>query len=224
MLKKYKDVWIVYFDILGFKNLISESDENDLILTNIIEDYYEILNKIKNKKKEYKDIKLGFSWFSDTFLIYSETSEIENYVIMQQIITIMIEQLIYKRIPVRGSISFGKMYINEDDKIFIGPALVEAYEYGEDQNWINISITPSAKIEIIKSGLNPLHHNFTSEESCFRKLNSANTYAYTFCRGGSNSDSPLIPVLEEMSCNLSAVVKSKYNNTIELIKKYRKKL
>ena len=51
--------------------------------------------------------------------------------------------LILKEIPVRGSLSIGDLYTLQRKNIFIGKALIDAYEYGEKQNWLGFILTPS---------------------------------------------------------------------------------
>ena len=221
---EYNNSWIVYFDILGFRERVIKSSYNQINLFILFEDYELILKEIREKTSIYKNVNVGHAWFSDTFLIFSKDNSIQSYVILLQCATLLMEKLLYKQIPMRGAISFGQMIIDEEKKIYMGPALIDAYKYAEDQNWINFVITPSAKAEIIKNGLNPSHHNFTENESCFKNLSPLDTYSYTYCRGSANFDSPHIRNLESMKKTVPNEVKIKYDNTINLIKKCWRKI
>ncbi len=53
-------------------------------------------------------------------------------------------------IPVCGAMSYGDFYADKNNNVFFGEALIEAYSFGENQNWIGFIICPSA-IEQMKS-------------------------------------------------------------------------
>ncbi len=224
IIPKYKNHWIVYFDILGFQNYINATVDNESTLLEIVNDYELVLREIEKKTSYYPGHELGCTWFSDTFIIFSKDDGIKSYTIIQQAATHLLATLLYKQIPLRGALSFGKMYINEEKNIFLGPALIEAYKYGEDQNWINFTITPSAKNEILRCGLNPLHHSFTDSSNCFRQMPSEDTYSYTFCSGSASFDSPHISILQSMVQMAPSEAVKKYENTIRHIKRFWKKL
>ena len=45
-------------------------------------------------------------------------------------------------VPVRGALTFGEMYINQNEKMVIGPALVKGYDLEQRQNWMGAIIDP----------------------------------------------------------------------------------
>ena len=81
---KYKDAWVAFFDILGFKSLIQKSNtESGLYL--IVDNYHEILNDLKKRCSYYEGLELNYTWFSDSFMIYSKDGSEQSYAIIQQV-------------------------------------------------------------------------------------------------------------------------------------------
>jgi hypothetical protein len=145
-IEDYSDRWVSYFDLLGFSKIVNKGSWIDVWLP-----YSEA---IKEVKKEY-----GFEppveriWFSDTFIFYSTDDEKQSFPSFEEISRSFIYRLTERGIPVRGAMSFGKFYANKENNIFFGPALVEAYKYGEQQDWIGFILTPSAVSQMEKIGL-----------------------------------------------------------------------
>ena len=52
--------------------------------------------------------------------------------------------MIEAQIPLRGAIACGHMYADFINRIFVGETLVEAYLYGEAQDWVGYVLCPSA--------------------------------------------------------------------------------
>jgi hypothetical protein len=50
------------------------------------------------------------------------------------------QALIVHHFPVRGAISYGEMYVDQANSVFLGKALTSAYELEQRQNWIGVAI------------------------------------------------------------------------------------
>ncbi len=48
----------------------------------------------------------------------------------------------------RGALGTGQFYADKQNNIFLGSALIDAYEYAEKQDWIGFVVTPSAERKI----------------------------------------------------------------------------
>jgi len=126
----YSNGWVSYFDVLGFSASVNTGRWFDVWLV--------YSKAIKEFKKEYG---LGPHvegiWFSDTFVLYSSDC-------VEAKSRAFVYSLVCRGIPVRGAMSYGKFYANKEYNVFFGPALIEAYNYGEHQDWIGFVLTPSA--------------------------------------------------------------------------------
>jgi hypothetical protein len=216
---KYEQRWVAFFDILGFKSFIEgTTDPSKLYL--LIDRYHETLKELQEECSYYAEHELTYLWFSDSFIFYSMDGSGGSYTVIQEACKHFLESNIYHRVPMRGAIAFGNLYTDENSKLVIGNSLVEAYTYCEDQNWINFILTPSAARRAIELGFTPQHHSFVDEGIILKTLPTENVYAYTYCSGQANYDSPLLPYLNEMQHFAPEIARTKYQNTVDYINKY----
>ena len=220
---RYEQRWVAFFDILGFKSFIEETTvEHKLYL--LVDRYHATLRKLREKCTYYEGHELTYLWFSDSFVFYSKDDSKQSYVLIQQAAKHFIESNIYHHIPLRGAIAFGNLYTDEINRLIIGHSLVEAYIYCEDQDWVNLILTPSATIKARELGFTPSHHSFDDQGIKLNKLTSENVYGYTYCSGQANFDSPLLPPLREMQHFAPEKAKIKYQNTIDYINRHWRKI
>jgi hypothetical protein len=119
-----KNYFIAYFDILGFENMVSQDNKKkDLILLTMINDCISnskevitLFNKTGNKT----DIK--FKVFSDNFVFCTE----KDYTSLLSMIAILQSTFLPYNIFIRGTLSYGKIYFNEE--FIYGKGLIEAYK------------------------------------------------------------------------------------------------
>lgn len=124
-----KTYYIAYFDILGYKNFFDDK-ENDVLefLNNMIHVCDETLFKADINSLQYNS-KFIVKTFSDNFIIMLEAYEnTDDYAILQIYARILaqlqIQFLEEYRILVRGSITKGEAYI--DENIVFGNGLIRA--------------------------------------------------------------------------------------------------
>ncbi len=138
--------WITYFDILGFKQKISEFESSygyghlDLFLQNF---YGELIEELKSKR-EYQPDKVFITWFSDTFIFFTRDNSKESFTHISKPAEHFCQFALKKSWPLRGAIGFGQLYADKPNNIFLGSGLIDAYENAEKQNWIGLVVTPKA--------------------------------------------------------------------------------
>ncbi len=159
--------WMGYFDILGFKKFIYETE------------LLEAINKVENTLSEAikkasdiscttisaegsKDPILKSLTFSDSILFYIEPYidfiPAFNYIVKSS--AILIAKFIEKDFLLRGAISFGQLYVDRRipqpsgqpennpvpspslDPIFIGKGLIDAHSWEDAQEWAGCIINP----------------------------------------------------------------------------------
>jgi len=212
-----RDAWIGVFDILGFKNLIQQTDQElpRLSLTRKLNDLFEALDHDVTRHGQ-----LEYMVFSDTIVIFAPDLEARSYAWFLLQCTLLIDRSIAIRVPVRGAISTGTAFISSSPPMIIGPSFLEAHEYCEDQDWIGLLLTPSATLALRRAGLEPLHQDFVQDDLPLRRTDTANVLAYRFQNGSSNYESPLLSFLGEMRYFAPDKDKAKYEKTISFIKKH----
>ncbi len=214
---RYTKRWFAYFDLLGFANLVRTSE-----IESVLPIYETVLKAIEEKAEPKKAKGIGYSWFSDTFIMFSKGSSLEEFVLIEQISRLFFQKLILKKIPVRGSISYGKLYTQQDKNIFLGEALIDAYEYGENQNWLNFIITPSA-YEALKKLNSPMegrpNYRLIEDSKVITHKKIKNVFAYAFNNEAANPEKPFLSALNKMKETSPKTVSLKYENTINFINK-----
>jgi len=97
---------------------------------------------------------LGIAWFSDTILLYTkEDTKDALYELITKVTWLVFLTTLENKMPLRVGVSYGDVYFNEADGIYIGVPLIEAYEIQSWQNWIGGVILPSAIKRICESDL-----------------------------------------------------------------------
>lgn len=146
--------WVAYFDIVGFKNDIEDIIKNygKDGLEILYQIYYDIINIAKNeiKSQEELDSKLkgviGCKWFSDTFIFFAPEDSQDSYdfyLSIEAIIHNFFIEVLGMGTMFRGALSFGEFYANQEENVFFGPALIDAYEYADKQRWsCGVVLTP----------------------------------------------------------------------------------
>jgi len=148
---RIRRVFIAYFDILGFKELIN-STEN---LEPIISDFKRIIQGHTNIQQEFGQEYQGFNFYegpeylderirgvtySDTILFLSTNDTLADFLLLVLVSRNFFIHTLKNGFPLRGAIHVGDIHYEED--VYMGPALVTAYEWAEDQDWAGIIITP----------------------------------------------------------------------------------
>lgn len=212
---RYTRRWFCYLDLLGFENLVHTGG-----IENILPLYEEVLSHLEQAagQKIYQGI--SFSWFSDTFIIFSKTGRPEQFALIEQACRIFFQKLILNQIPVRGALAFGDLYTQQERNIFIGPALVDAYKYGEGQEWLGFLLAPSTLVALEKMGLPPsqrLHYRVVRNSSVLKNGAIGPVYAYAFNSCNVNGKNPFVKPLESMKRAAGISQANKYENTLAFL-------
>lgn len=145
-------------DLLGFSNLVLSGD-----LTEIVKNHLGYLRKVLYHSIHQYDFpeeppslselldqdRVGFAWFSDTIFLYGQDdSEESNRHVIETIGWLISEAMLVPQVRIRAGVSFGPMYIDSENGIFVGPALVEAYRLEKKQLWSGGALSSSASENI----------------------------------------------------------------------------
>lgn len=219
----FENKWVAFFDILGFSDLVKQA-ESPMDHCRIIDLYEEALSLIEEKCSFYRD-NISYTWFSDSFIVFTKDDSVEGYICIQQLSKQFVTRCLYKRIPLRGAITCSPFLANEDKRIYVGKALVDAYKTAECQNWVGLLMTQRAIEKAHVYGLEPLHHDFVDTDIPVKKgrgLLKRNCLAYSFSNGAANFSHPVLPILSELKIKAPDYAKEKYDNTIKHIKLFYK--
>lgn len=217
----YKNRWFCYLDLLGFKDLIRTKDA-----VHVIELYEAAIEKLKITEKLKAETSLGisYSWFSDTFILFSRGDSLQEFSWVEQAGRLFFQRLVLAEIPARGALSHGKLYSNLERNIFIGEALIEAYEYGEKQNWLGFLLTPSVyrKLSGTKLDINQRYnYRRVTEVGVITHSAPDNVFAYAFNNGTISGSNPLLSAIRRMKTKAATQYQIKYLNTENFILKHK---
>jgi hypothetical protein len=228
----FKERFVAFFDILGFSALVNNS--TDPVSKHIlIKQYQEAIEKAEQEAKEtnlWSGTTVKHIWFSDSFIFFSDDGKGNDYGAIITCSQAFIRNMLYLNEPIRGAISYGDFFADVSKKIFVGKALVEAYQESESQNWIGLILSPSATKRARECNLEPLRHSFCKtiiprkQEIHEKYPDHEDRLVYTFSHGSSNFEPPLINNLEELMKRAKSKHKPKYQNTIEHIRRYHKSI
>ncbi|WMI72262.1 hypothetical protein RBH88_03930 [Aminobacterium sp. MB27-C1] len=151
---KYPERWVAYFDLLGFKNLLNDHKKDPQFILEIYNDVLKELDTSENQNLRKKKI-LDYCWFSDTFLIWSENNDEHCFCNLEKATFCFFTGLLENMVPVRGAIGYGPFYADKAQSIYIGQALIDAYQYTENQQWLNYVFTPNTTDKMQKVGIAP---------------------------------------------------------------------
>ncbi|MBW8042057.1 MAG: hypothetical protein FVQ85_18935 [Planctomycetes bacterium] len=149
----YGNCWIAYFDILGFKKLISKYKGHiDCFARGIYDEILEEIKKRSERVSEALNKNVNYAWFSDSFLFFTEDDTYASYSSIDIVLWEYFQKMMFKGYSLRGALAVGEFYANKDRHTYIGPALIEAYSYAEKQKWIGLVLTPEAGKKLSEPG------------------------------------------------------------------------
>lgn len=139
-------------DILGFSELV-RSLPVDVLVDKAVswfrKSLYHCIHKngfpehIPSLSSLQSQSRIGLAWFSDTILLYSRRDDRES---LQDLITtvawLLFETIISGRTKIRAGLAYGEAYIEPAESLFMGPAIVEAYELERSQQWAGAALSP----------------------------------------------------------------------------------
>jgi len=215
--------WLGYFDLLGIRALI-ESRPHFYVFTVYASAIEEATKNLARQPT------VSFVCFSDTFLIYTSDDSAQNFTLIDQVSRWFVYSLLINdSIPVRGAISCGDFYADRSSNLYFGPALVEAYEYGEAQDWIGFLLSPSAVARLDSLGIpagEPLNYAYwnvpfkTGKKKLISKLPACILGQWSEING----KNPCLEKLDELKRCVKLQDVGKYEKAIQFIEKCQRKM
>ena len=216
---QYKDRWFCYLDLLGFTQLVRSTEVGA-----VIDLYEEAIAKLEVGAATKRSLGISYSWFSDTFIIFTRSDSLQEFTWLEQAGRLFFQRLILANMPARGAISHGKLYSNLEKNIFVGEALIEAYEYGEDQNWLGLLLAPSVYRRLEGTQLD-VHQRYNyrrvPSHGVMRQQSAENVFAFAFNNVTTSGANPLLTAIRSMKRASAEPYRAKYEKTEQFIVKHR---
>ncbi len=214
----YDNCWVAYFDMLGFKEIIEEHKGHiDSFVRGV---YNGFIQEVKKRGDRISDalIKIHYTWFSDTFVFYSSDDTYESYSSIDLLAHEFFQSMIFRRHPLRGALTLGEFYADNGEHTYVGPALIDAYEYTEKQNMIGFVLTPMARKKLCEPGyaINRIEYSEYEVSIKPEKIEKQKLFAHKNPRLKSSIEQMKQEAINR-KCNDSII--QKYNNTLVFLKK-----
>lgn len=122
-----EESYVAFLDVLGFKNMISEKNENKINM------YFGLVNSaIVYLKSIVEKKEIGSLVISDSIILTvpcdsNLREDIKNFKNLCLAVSIIQQTLAFKDIWIRGAISFGGTYFNIEKNQIIGKGFINAY-------------------------------------------------------------------------------------------------
>jgi len=91
--------------------------------------------------------------FSDTIVLYSVADSPKDFHAIFTAVITLFSKALRDCVPIRIGISKGVFYTDEHRSMYAGPALIEAYDIGEESQWLGIVLSPSVAEDAVKQDL-----------------------------------------------------------------------
>lgn len=143
MSEKINNRTIAFLDILAFKTI-----QENFPLERVGNIYGEAIEHAKQYFAECCPVGHGLATckvhiFSDSIIIYSSDDSFDNGYAVIRMAQKILQMLIVRQLPVRGAITFGEVYIDEERGIRVGEPFTKAYILEQQQEWIGVLVSKS---------------------------------------------------------------------------------
>ncbi len=148
-------------DLLGFSNLVQQNDLNVIVNNNLgylrqalhhSIHHNDFPEEVPTLNELLQHDNVGFAWFSDTLLFYGrDDSDESNRRVIETIGWLIFETMLIPQIRIRAGISYGEIHVDTENSLYVGSAIIDAYQLEKIQLWSGGALTDSAS-ERMSSG------------------------------------------------------------------------
>lgn len=205
--------YVAHFDILGFKEHMDCADASFKmqLLKNKLSG---IITDTEARASNFSD-RIGLILYADTLVLYSRTVDDSGYPELIRAAKDLITKCIYSRLPVRGAVAYGELSIGYNDRVLVGKAALDSYQYCECQDWIGLLLTPSCTDRLSQLELKPIRHGFFQSEIKTNERCKENFYGVAY--GFESHRELILPILLELRDTAPEKSKHKYSNTLNFL-------
>ena len=216
--------FVAFVDILGFRDLVLRSPD----LSDFSERYTRVFAPLEDELQRYGILHRLFS--DSLFLCVQHRAleqELRNLIMFCRS---LLRRATTASLPIRGSISFGRVIWNKNGDIIVGAPIIESVEYERIQNWVGIILAPTSTRYLAQK--KDLMQNFV-DERLLRKYrsvpvkgtpNTMSALAIDFSFSEEEKNEQLTHALDNMGLQSgSSSASFKYLNTINFLEEAKAK-
>ena len=166
--------FVAFLDVMGFSNLVNAGTVEDL--ESYFEKITEVLDKLKQDKAEIKSFLI-----SDSIILIAPPG-LTGLIQLLWAIRRIQSAILWRKILLRGAVSYGQVYYNDKENIIVGKGFIRAYLLEQEAIYPRVIIDPSIikqvstdKQAFLKQINKTLEYNFENRliytKSKFSKIN-----------------------------------------------------
>jgi hypothetical protein len=130
-----EDKFVAFLDVMGFSNLVNRGNTDDL------ESYFEritaVLDKLRQDKSEITSLII-----SDSIILIAP-SGLTGFRQLLWAIRRIQSAILWRKILLRGAVSYGQVYYNKERNIIVGKGYIRAYMLEQEAVYPRVIIDPS---------------------------------------------------------------------------------
>ncbi len=131
---EFENKYVAFIDVLGFSALVERDDKKKLnTYFRVVESTFDIFDFNKAEMKKYI--------ISDSIILIANDS-LENFKLLLSAISNLQSSLAYFDIWVRGGVSFGPVYTDDQKNIIVGKGYIQAYHLEMEAKYPRVIIDP----------------------------------------------------------------------------------
>jgi len=126
--------------------------------------------------------RVGLAWFSDTVLLYAlDDSDEAAANVVETAAWLLYETFHASSTRMRIGVDYGEIHIDEVNGLYVGSALVHAYQLEEAQDWTGGALTQAAGDRLVGTGAEPwiVKYSVPLKEECEIVADHAINWVYT---------------------------------------------
>lgn len=138
--KSQNDKFVMYLDIMGFKDKIKGTRFSELQLqfNNLSDNWRRRISPL------LKGGHLKHFQFSDSIILFTDKSDDKSLNLIIRAGIIIMQEAMELGFPINGALAKGEMSVDEEKQIFFGKALVYAYQLQISLFYYGIAVHPTA--------------------------------------------------------------------------------
>ena len=129
--------YVAFLDILGFK---------EFVMRHSIHEVYSRLKKLNalrpdNDEADYDselEKRIMFTIMSDSIFIFSKDDTFSNLRYFLTYVKRVMRMAIRKEIPLKGAIAYGTIAVDDEQNLFCGQPIIDAYQLEEDLQYMGV--------------------------------------------------------------------------------------
>lgn len=130
-----EDRFVAFLDVLGFKELVNKNNLNDL--DSYFSKLTDVLYTLHSKSEKIDSIII-----SDSIILMAPPG-LQGFKELIKAIQTIQSQLLWRKIILRGAVSYGPLYFNEDKNIIVGKGYIRAYLLEQEASFPRVIIDPA---------------------------------------------------------------------------------